>query len=143
MGGLGAFESGETHFRNPTFKPTSNTETMATLIRYLKKERPRLKLYAPGEPGQHEQLTWLVRFIQVLKGDVKRLEAEKAALVLQVKGNASLTPDEQELLDLRYQVQMLWYENAKLQQACTFLGKRNKELNRELDERDWEMLGAA
>ncbi len=116
---------------------------MASLIKYLKKERPALKLYAPGEPGQYEQLTWLVRLIQALKGDVKRLEEENAALKLQVKGNAPLTPEEAELLDLRYQVQMLWFQNAKLQQACTFLGKRNKELNRELSERDWEMLGAA
>jgi len=128
---------------NLPFKPTTNTTRMASLIKYLKKERPALKLYAPGEPGQYEQLTWLVRLIQALKGDVKRLEEENAALKLQVKGNAPLTPEEAELLDLRYQVQMLWFQNAKLQQACTFLGKRNKELNRELSERDWEMLGAA
>ena len=135
--------SSATPKRNIPFKPTSNTTRMASLIKYLKKERPALKLYAPGEPGQYEQLTWLVRLIQALKGDVKRFEEENAALKLQVKGNAPLTPEEAELLDLRYQVQMLWFQNAKLQQACTFLGKRNKELNRELSERDWEMLGAA
>jgi hypothetical protein len=113
---------------------------MKNIIRYIKKEPVPVRLYAPGEPGQYEQLYWLVRFIQELKAQIVTLKQEKKALLFQVKGQEPLSKAEQEVLDLRYQVQMLWHENARLNRKCGFLQKRNMELNRELDQRDWEAL---
>lgn len=115
---------------------------MKSFADYLKKKPIPVRLYAPGEAGQHEQLYWLVRFIQELKGQVKQLTEEKNVLQLQVKGQEPITDAEQEVLDLRYQVQMLWHEHARLHAKCSILQTRNAELNRELDQRDWESLMA-
>ena len=116
---------------------------MGFLVNYLKKQRPQLRLYAPGEPGQHQQLLWLVQFIGALKGDIKRLKEEKRALALQLKNSSPLTVEEQELLDLRYQVQMLWFRNAKLEKTCYAVKCRNKELQDQLNDREWENMNAA
>ncbi len=113
---------------------------MKSILSYIKKELVPVRLFAPGEPGQHEQLYWLVRFIQELKEDVKQLTDEKNALLMQVEGQEPLTEVEQEVLVLRYQVQMLWQQHAGMQAKCDILKKRNAELNLELDQRDWEAL---
>jgi hypothetical protein len=75
---------------------------MKNIIRYIKKEPVPVRLYAPGEPGQYEQLYWLVRFIQDLKAQVKQLKEEKEALLFQVKGEEPISDAEQEVLELRY-----------------------------------------
>lgn len=113
---------------------------MKNIFHYIKKEPVPVRLYAPGEPGQYEQLYWLVRFIQELKAQVKELKEEKKALHFQIKGQEPLSDAEQEVLELRYQVQMLWKEHVGMQEKCAILQKRNAELNRELDQRDWEAL---
>ncbi len=116
---------------------------MKNILPFKKKERIPLRLFSPGEPGQHEQLYWLVRFIQELKAQVAQLKEEKKALHFQIKGQEPLTDVEEEVLELRMQVQMLWKEQARLKTKCERLGQRNFELNREIDQRDWEALNAA
>ena len=116
---------------------------MEPIIRYIKPMRTQLRLYAPGEPGQHEQLTWLVLFIKDLRAKVKALTAEKEALAFQLKGNEPITDAEQELLDLRYQVQMLWYRNADLEKMCSKLKSKNGALKQALDEGAWNAFLAA
>ncbi len=116
---------------------------MKSFISTSRRNPSPVRLYAPGEPGQHEQLYWLVRFVQELKAQVKQLTEEKNVLLLQVKGQEPITDVEQEVLDLRYQVQMLWHEHARLHAKAEWLRKRNAELNREIDQRDWEALMAA
>jgi len=116
---------------------------MKNIFSYTRKKPVPVRLYAPGEPGQHEQLSWLVRFIQELKAQVQQLKEEKKALLFQVKGQEPLSEADQEVLELRYQVQMLWHQNDRMHTKCEILKKRNAELNRELDQRDWESLTKA
>ncbi len=113
---------------------------MKSIFHYSKKKRVPVRLFAPGEPGQYEQLYWLVRFIQEIKTQVQELKEERKALRFQIKGEEPLSDVEQEVLDLRYQVQMLWKQQAATQAKCDILKKRNAELNLELDQRDWEAL---
>lgn len=113
------------------------------MLPIIKSKRIPVRLFSPGEPGQHEQLYWLVRFIQELKGQLKELKEEKQTLLFQIKGQEPLTDCEQEVLELRLQVQMLWKEHARMHTKCKILQQRNFELNREIDERDWEALNAA
>jgi hypothetical protein len=98
---------------------------MNALFQHFRKPRLKLHLHTPGEPGNHEQFYWLVKYIGALKADVKQLAEEKEAFTFQLKQGEPLTDLEREVVELRHQVNMLRHRNARLEKQCAKWKHRN------------------
>ena len=119
------------------------TKTIMNPIRIFNNRKTKLRLFGPGEPGNFEQLAWLVRMIRELKTTVRQLKHENDALKFQVKGNQPITDAEMEVLVLREQLNDLWISKAKLEHNVDRISTERKALRTELYETTWRHEKAA
>ena len=112
-----------------------------SIIKYLKKTPIALHVLEPDET-LYERCYWLALFVKELKGKLTTAERHNEQLVRQVNCGEPLTASQQELLDLRHQVNELWRVNEKLQKRIFKLGQKAKHLEAGLEQRPPDSLAA-
>ncbi len=102
-----------------------------SLFKFMKPKRLELHAMEPDETW-YQRAYWLTLLVKTLKAEVAKLSAENEQLLRQLNLEGMLTPDQQELLNLRDQVQELSKTKAKLEKRLRGTAKVNEGLIDEL-----------